>query len=215
MRDGPRLLLATANRGKVQEFADLLADLALDLRSLSDFPDMPAVAETADSYRENARLKARAAAAHCRLPALADDSGLEVDALGGDPGVRSARFAADAGAGRGDADNVAHLLRCLDSVPAPRRTARFRCVIVVATPDGRELVSEGTCSGHITERARGANGFGYDPLFVPDGRATTFAEMTNEEKSAISHRAAACNALRRELLQFLQPPPSREPIAES
>lgn len=202
------LVIATTNPGKVREFAELLCHPALRLYSLADFPGAAAVCEDGDTYLANARIKARAAAAHTGLPALADDSGLEVVALDGAPGVRSARYAADAGTGTGDAANNAFLLHCLSSAPDPRRTARFRCVIVVATPDGRELVGEGICSGSIADRPRGANGFGYDPLFVPAGAAVTFAEMSGDEKSSISHRAAACKALRSGLLEFLRPPPS-------
>lgn len=201
------LVIATGNRGKVRELSELLSGGGLRVRSLADFPAAPQVREDGDTYLDNARIKARAAATHTGLAALADDSGLEVDALAGAPGVRSARYAAAAGAGSGDAANTAFLLRCLSTSPDPRRSARFRCVIVVATPDGRELVGEGICSGRIAVRPRGTNGFGYDPVFVPDGSTATFAEMSDAEKRAISHRAAACAALRPALLSFLRLPP--------
>lgn len=197
-----RLVVATANRGKIRELSELLADLDLDLVALSDFADAPPVDESADSYVGNARLKARAAAHHTGLPALADDSGLEIDALGGAPGVRSARFAADHGGGDGDADNTALVLRKLEAVGETERAARFRCAIVLATPDGRELVAEGTCEGRIALRASGAAGFGYDPVFYYPPLRATFAELDPAAKRAVSHRAEACQKLREQLPAF-------------
>ena len=191
-----RLVVATGNAGKVREIAELLDGLGLELLALSEFPGAPAVAETADSYLGNARAKARAAALHTGLPALADDSGLEVDALGGAPGVRSARFAADNACGDGDADNVALLLRRLESVADADRRARFRCAIVVATADGRELAAEGTCEGSIARQPAGSGGFGYDPVFYYPPLGATFAEIDAADKRTVSHRAAACRALR-------------------
>jgi XTP/dITP diphosphohydrolase len=200
----PTLAIATANPGKLREFRVLLAGLGITLRSLADFPPAPAPDESAATYRDNARAKARALAARVGLPALADDSGLEVDALGGAPGVRSARFAADAGGtGTTDADNVGLLLAQLAAVPEARRTARFRCTIVVARPDGRELVTGGTCDGTIALAPRGRGGFGYDPIFFFPPLGRTFAELPGEEKDRVSHRAAAVAALRPALLAFL------------
>jgi XTP/dITP diphosphohydrolase len=205
MAEPIRLVIATNNPGKVAEFRALLALSGTEVVALSDFPSMPEVAETAASYVDNARAKARAAAAHTRLPSLADDSGLEVDALDGAPGIRSARYAADADRGRGDAANIALLLEHLQDVADERRNARFRCVIVVAAPDGRELTGSGTCDGRIARQPRGQHGFGYDPIFYDPASAATFAELSPERKHAISHRARACDALRRDLIDFLRP----------
>ena len=195
------LVAATGNAGKLRELQALLADPAIALRSLADYPELPPVVEDGDTFLANARRKAHAVARHTGLPALADDSGLAVDALGGLPGVRSARFAADAGAGRGDAANVALLLERLRGVPAERRSARFHCAVVVARPDGRELVAEGTCEGRIAEAPRGSGGFGYDPVFLFGER--TFAELSAAEKDRVSHRARAIAALRPRLKAFL------------
>jgi XTP/dITP diphosphohydrolase len=200
------LVVATGNLGKLRELRTLLDGLDLTLRSLADYPGAPASEETGDTYLDNARIKARALAAHAGIAALADDSGLEVDALGGAPGVRSARFAADAGAattGDRDADNVDLLLERLRHVPDARRGARFRCVIVVARPDGRELVCEATSEGSITRARRGHGGFGYDPVFFSPPLGRTFAELAEAEKDRVSHRARAVAALRPALLGFL------------
>ncbi len=198
------LVAATSNAGKLRELRALLNGLDLDLRSLADFAGAPAVEESGDSFLANARLKAHAIAAHTELPALADDSGLEVDALGGAPGVRSARFASDAGAGVGDAANVALLLTRLRAVPQARRTARFRCAVVIARPDGAELVADGTCAGLLAASPRGSGGFGYDPVFLYPPLGRTFAELASAEKDRVSHRAAAIAALRPQLVEFLR-----------
>lgn len=197
------LVVATGNPGKRRELSALLALPGWTLRGLDEVPDAPAVVESGATFLANARLKAHALARHTGLPALADDSGLEVDALGGAPGVRSARFAADAGAGSGDAANIALLLARLRDVPAAQRTARFRCAVVVARPDGTELTAEGTCDGVITDAPRGSGGFGYDPVFLHPPLGRTFAELDAEEKDRISHRARAIAALRDRLHAFL------------
>ena len=197
----PTLLIATGNAGKRREYAMLLGHLQLDLRDLRDYPGAPTVQEEAPDYAGNARLKAVTLARFTGLPALGDDSGLEVDALGGLPGVRSARFAGEAAS---DADNVGLLLERLRDVPESERTARFRCTIVVALPDGDELLSEGTCEGRITRERRGTRGFGYDPVFYHPPSSATFAEIAATEKQRISHRAAACHALASRLLPFLR-----------
>lgn len=188
----PRLVVvaATANRHKLDEMTAIFGDrLVLQPRP----PEVPEVVEDAGSFVGNARLKAVAIAAASGLPALADDSGLEVDALDGAPGVESAYYA---GADHDDAANRARLVRELDGLAADARTARFRTVMVLRWPDGREIVAEGVCAGTIIEGERGAGGFGYDPLFVPDdGDDRTFAERTPAEKNAISHRSRACHAL--------------------
>lgn len=190
------LIVATGNAGKLREYRALLDDPAIALRSLAEVPDAPLVEESGDTYLANARAKAHALAAHCRLPALADDSGLEVDALGGLPGVRSARFAADAGRPTGERANLELLLDRMRGIPDERRTARFRCVIVVAWPDRPELVAEGTCEGLIIDPARGSGGFGYDPVFLYPPLQRTFAELASAEKDRVSHRARAVAMLR-------------------
>jgi XTP/dITP diphosphohydrolase len=182
----PRLLVATGNRGKLKEFRALLPR-PLELLSLTDV-GLESPPETGTTFAENARLKARAAARQSGLIALADDSGLEVDALGGAPGLHSARYA---GEGGDDQANREKLLAALTGVPFAQRGARFRCVLVVATPDGQEVESEGVCEGSIAFSPSGEHGFGYDPLFVfPDGR--TMAQLLPDEKNAKSHRARAC-----------------------
>ena len=185
-----RLVLATANPDKVREISELLAGFEIVPR-----PDAAGdVDETADTLEGNARLKAAAVAAVAGDVAVADDTGLEVDALGGRPGVWAARYA---GEGATYADNVAKLLSELDGVPAgAARRARFHTVALAAWPDGREVVAHGTVEGEIALEARGDGGFGYDPVFVPDGSGgRTFAEMTIVEKNAMSHRARAFRAL--------------------
>jgi len=200
------LLVATGNAGKLREYRTLLGDLDIELRCLGDVPDAPTVAETGTTYLANARAKAHALAVHARLPTLADDSGIEVDALGGAPGVRSARFAADAiwrDAPVDDRANVALLIGRMRKTPEDRRSARFRCVIVVARPDGRELIAEGACEGVITHEPRGRGGFGYDPVFLCSELDRTFAELSAAEKDLVSHRACAVRQLRPSLIAFL------------
>ncbi len=189
-RPPPRVVLATANPGKHAELVGLLAG---HVEVLARPPELPDVVEDADTLVGNARLKARAIVAATGEAALADDTGLEVDALGGLPGVRSARYA---GAGADDDRNVAKLLAELADVAAPDRTARFRTLLVLADPEGRELVTEGVVEGTIASRRSGAGGFGYDPVFVPvEGDGRTFADMDRDEKAAISHRGRALRAL--------------------
>ena len=168
------LLVATKNAGKVRELTELLAGLPLGLRNLSDFPGAPEVAETGETYEENARLKAAGYGEHARLLTLADDSGLEVFALDGAPGVRSARYAGDSAT---DADRVTLLLRELSRAGADDRRARFVCAVALHDPlSGATELFTGDCPGRITHAPRGANGFGYDPVFIPDGHHQTFAE---------------------------------------
>jgi XTP/dITP diphosphohydrolase len=197
----PSLLLGTRNAGKVREIEIILAGVPWQLHSLKEFDHVGVAAETATTYAENAISKARFYARETGLCALADDSGLEVEALDGAPGVLSARYA---GEGASDADRRALLLSELASVVGEHscdasadRRARFVCVVAVATPDGKVLnVSEGLCPGAIILEARGTNGFGYDPLFVPDGFAQTFAELSDSIKNQISHRARALRKTR-------------------
>jgi XTP/dITP diphosphohydrolase len=188
-----KAVLASGNAGKVREFAQLLAARDIEVIPQTAFgiatPD-----ETGTTFRDNALLKARHAAGLSGLAALADDSGIEVDALGGRPGVWSARYAGD---GATDADNVALLLRELADVPAERRSARYRCVLVflraVADPD--PVVANGVWEGRILSAPRGRGGFGYDPIFQPEGLALSVAELPGQQKNAVSHRAQALRAL--------------------
>jgi XTP/dITP diphosphohydrolase len=195
------LVLATRNAGKVRELRELLAGLPLVLKDLREFPNAPDVIEDGDTYSSNARLKALTIARFTGVACLADDSGIEVDALDGAPGIYSARFA---GAGSTNQANRALLLERLGGVPQQRRRARFRCVIVVARPDGRDLVAEGTCEGFITLEERGEGGFGYDPIFFYPPANRTTAELSEAEKNRISHRANACAALVPRLVDFLR-----------
>jgi XTP/dITP diphosphohydrolase len=188
-----RLVLATANADKAREISDVLREAGLAVELLRRPPDFPEVEETGGTLEDNARIKAVALCAATGLPALADDTGLEVDALGGAPGVRSARFA---GEHASYADNVAKLLDLLRDVPTGRRAARFATVALARFPDGREVAALGTVDGTISREARGAEGFGYDPVFVPDeGDGRTFAEMTLAEKNDLSHRGRAFRTL--------------------
>jgi XTP/dITP diphosphohydrolase len=198
------LVVATNNRGKLDELRHLLADLDVEVLSLQDVSKKPIhVIEDGDTFEANAIKKAREVANATMMLTLADDSGLEVDALGGAPGVRSARFAGERAT---DAENNAALLAALDELTvdaAGTRTgdfeARFRCVLALVDPfvrDGEPVVVEGTCSGKITRTPRGSGGFGYDPLFLVEGTDRTMAELSEEEKNRISHRARAAQNLR-------------------
>lgn len=187
-----RFVLATFNPHKTAELQALLAVPGLTLAALAEYEGAVAPDESGATLLENARIKARAALSHTGLPVIADDTGLEVDALEGAPGVHAARYA---GASATYADNVAKLLAALAGVPAARRTARFRTVCVALWPDGREARAEGVLEGAIVEEARGTNGFGYDPVFAPAGESLTLAEMSDEEKNSLSHRARAARAL--------------------
>ncbi len=186
-----KFVLATFNRDKARELAAMLALPGLEIVPLADWPQAAAPEEDGATLADNARIKARAALALTGLPAIADDTGLEVDALGGAPGVHSARYA---GPESSYSENVSRLLGDLADVPAGRRTARFRTVCVALHPDGREWLAEGVLEGGILTAGRGTQGFGYDPVFaLPDGR--TLAELAPAEKNAISHRARAVQSL--------------------
>lgn len=187
-------VLATANPDKAQEIKQILGDSVIVLPRP---PEVPDVEETADTLVENARLKARALVEATGLPAIADDTGLEVEALQGAPGVLSARFAGDAAT---YSDNVEKLVEELSMIGEPR-TACFRTVAVALWPDGREITVEGRVTGRIAMSPRGTHGFGYDPVFVPDeGDGRTFAEMESEQKHSLSHRGRAFRSLRERLL---------------
>jgi len=188
-----RLVLATANAHKAAEIAEVLTAAGADVELEPRPAHVPEVGETGATLEENARLKAVALCEATGLPAVADDTGLEVDALGGAPGVRSARFA---GEDASYADNVAKLLEVMGGVEPARRTARFTAVALARWPDGREVAAIGTVEGVITLEPRGAEGFGYDPVFEPvEGDGRTFAEMGRDEKHAISHRGRAFRTL--------------------
>jgi XTP/dITP diphosphohydrolase len=196
-----RLVLASANRDKAAEISAILTAAIPGLDLVPRPPDLPDVDETGATLLENARLKAAAIAAAAGEPAVADDTGLLVDVLDGAPGVFSARFAGEEAT---YADNVAKLLGELAGVPPELRTARFETVALVRWPDGREVAATGAVNGVIAAAPRGAGGFGYDPIFVPEeGGGRTFAELTPEEKHALSHRGRAFRALAAEVAKLL------------
>ena len=192
-----RLLIATSNAGKVREFREMLGDGRFEWGDLSQHAPVTPVEETGRTFLANACLKAEGYAKQFDTWALADDSGLEVDALGGAPGVHSARWAELNGTGKGDADNNATLLRQLHDVPDERRTGRFVCVLALADPGGRIiLTARDSAEGRILRRPRGSNGFGYDPLFFIDALGRTTAELSPAEKHAVSHRGKALRRLK-------------------
>jgi XTP/dITP diphosphohydrolase len=185
-----KVVLATRNQGKIVELRRILGDI--DVVGLDEYPDAPDVPETELTFEGNALLKARAIAAHTGLPAVADDSGLAVDALNGMPGIFSARWSGRHG---DDEANIDLLLGQLADVAPKHRGARFVCAAAVAWPSGEEQTVEGHLTGHVIDARRGTNGFGYDPIFVPDDESRTTAEMSPEDKDAISHRGKAFRAL--------------------
>jgi XTP/dITP diphosphohydrolase len=192
----PRIALATRNPHKIRELTRICADWPVEWASIQDhdpamFPD---VDETGETYLENAILKATAVASAAGMAALADDSGIEVDALGGRPGPRSARFA---GPDASDERNLAELIRAIRGVPAAGLTARYRCLAVLVEREGGEVVqAEGVCEGTLVTKPRGEDGFGYDPIFVPVGWDRTMAQLRPDEKDRISHRGRALRSLR-------------------
>jgi XTP/dITP diphosphohydrolase len=188
-----RLVVATTNPGKLKEIIRLLEGLPIEVLSLADYPAMPEVDETGSTFAENAILKAVHAARFTGEMALADDSGLEVDALGGRPGINSSRFA---GPGATDAQRNRLLLEKMKDVPDEERTARFRCVAALASPSEDSQTFDGVCEGRILREPRGDNGFGYDPLFYLPDHGKTMAELPSELKNRISHRAKAMVAAR-------------------
>ena len=198
------IVLASTNPGKVAELRALFADLPVQLLSVTDVLGEPlSVSEDGLTFEQNAAIKAKAVCSATRMLALADDSGLEVEALGGRPGVRSARYASERAT---DAENNAALLRELEDVEDRSRAARFRCVLALVSPwrDGQVQVAEGTCEGAIARAPRGSGGFGYDPLFiVPDFEGRAMAELSEEEKNSISHRARAARALKPILIRAI------------
>ena len=185
-----RLLIATTNAGKVREYQELFAGIGCELVGLPEVGITQDIAETGATYEENAVLKARAYAALSGSVTLADDSGLEVDALNGRPGVHSARYAPDSPA------RIRRLLTELEGVPKNERNARFQCVLALAQPDGQLAVTMGACEGEIATEARGSNGFGYDPVFYLPEFGATMAELSQDIKNTISHRARAAQKMR-------------------
>jgi XTP/dITP diphosphohydrolase len=190
----PRIAIASRNPHKLREIARICADWPVAWLTIENHPGpWPDVEEPFDTYLENALVKARSVASALGEPALADDSGIEVDALGGKPGPRSARFA---GEGATDEQNLRAMMQALAGIPEGGRIARYRCVAAIAWPDGREIHAVGTCEGILIGRRRGTAGFGYDPIFVPAGWEETMAELPPEEKDRIGHRGRAMRALR-------------------
>lgn len=188
-----RVVLATRNAGKAKEIGRILEGSGVEIISLEGFAGIELPPETGKTMEENALLKARAVAKATGLPALADDSGLEVDFLGGAPGVYSARYAGEKAT---DEENWKKLLRELEGVEAEKRTARFRCALALVGFDENEYLFDGVFEGSIAEAPRGKNGFGYDPVFIADGLGRTAAELSPDEKNRISHRAHALEALK-------------------
>lgn len=204
MRSPPlRILLATRNPGKAREVREVLADLPVQIVTLEGTPGAPHVEEDGETFEANALKKARTLARSWHGMVLADDSGLQVDALRGAPGVKSARYA---GVGATDAEHNRKLLRELQGVPQQRRTARFRCVLALVDTDGREWIVEGTCEGSIAQEMRGEAGFGYDPLFLVPELGKTFAQVAPEVKNSLSHRGKALEKLRMVLKEILASP---------
>jgi XTP/dITP diphosphohydrolase len=195
---GGKLLLATNNKGKMREYQSLLSGVPFELVSPAELGITTEVAEVGGSFEENARLKATTLARESGWLTLADDSGLEVDALNGEPGTLSARYA---GEGASDKDRVNYLLSRLEDVPGEKRTARFRCVIAIATPGGEVEFCSGECEGLIAFAPRGDKGFGYDPIFYLPELDKTMAELTLEIKNKVSHRAKAAEKARELLVR--------------
>lgn len=181
------LIVATRNQGKASEFKELLAPKGITIKTLADFPEIGEIPETGSTFEENATLKAEAIAKLTQQPVLADDSGLQVDALNGEPGIHSARYAGD----HDDAANKQKMLANLKDVPENKRHANFHTTLVLVKPNGHKLVVDGDVSGEILTAPRGNNGFGYDPLFYVPEKGKTMAEMSETEKNEISHRGRA------------------------
>ena len=202
-----QIVIATTNQNKLRELKALLKGLDVQLLSLLDFPDCPAVVEDGESFAENALKKAQTISAHTGLLTIADDSGLEVDYLGGRPGIFSARYA---GEGSDDRKNYEKLLQEIKDVAPEKRGARFRCVLAIAAPSGKQRIAEGEYLGLIIAEPRGENGFGYDPVFLDTSSGLTFAEMSSAQKNQISHRARALQELLKILPDFLNDSSQRQ-----
>lgn len=197
------LVLATRNQGKITEFRRILDELApgqIELIGVDQFPDLVDVDETGSTFEENSLLKSRYTCNATGLPAIADDSGLCVDFLNGDPGIFSARWAGNHG---NDQANIERILEQLKDVPNNKRSAHFKCVASLVMPDGREQVAEGRFEGHILHAPVGDNGFGYDPIFQPLGLSISSAQMSAQEKDLVSHRGKSLRALAPHVIQML------------
>lgn len=193
-----KLLVATKNKGKIKEIADILADLGIEVESLLDYPEIPDVVEDGKTFEENAIKKAKTISEHFRQIVLADDSGFEVDALGGEPGVYSARYAGPNATGT---DLCEKVLVNLKNVPLMERTCRFRCVIALV--DGENVVTvDGSVEGRVTDAIQGEGGFGYDPIFFYEEKGCTFAQMTRDEKNKVSHRGRALDQIKKILVKY-------------
>jgi len=195
-----QVVIATKNEGKIKEILEIIKLNNVSFSTFKDFDNWPDVDENGSTFKENAVLKAKAILGFSGLSALADDSGLEVDALGGEPGVISARYAGDHCS---TPDNNTKLLNKLKGVAVSERTAQFRCVAAYFNLEGTLLITEGICRGHIAVEPKGIGGFGYDPLFVPDGYDVTIAQLPPEEKNRISHRGKAFSAMKSKLEKLL------------
>ena len=187
-------MIATRNKGKIPEIREALNGLGLRIYALSDFSDVPEIEEDGKSFTENALKKARFYSKYFGMLTIADDSGLEVDSLKGLPGIYSARYAGEEASSR---VNNQKLLREMQGVPISKRGARFRCIIAMGSPDGKEAIAEGSCKGSIGFREKGKRGFGYDPLFILPKYGKTMAQLSLEEKNKISHRGKALRKLRK------------------
>ena len=194
------IVLGTRNHGKIAEFRSLLRGVPVKVLSFKDFEDIPDVEEDGTTFRENAAKKARAISRATGRVAVSDDSGLVIDYLDGQPGVYSARFAGEKATGR---ENSRKVLRLLDCVPWEERNARFVCVMCASNANGKMIYAEGVCHGKICFEMKGSHGFGYDPIFVPDGHRVTMAEMSFDQKNRISHRAEATDRFRSIFREFL------------
>ena len=202
-----RIVLATQNAGKIRELAEPLTQSGVEVLGLSSYPEIGEIEETGTTFEENALIKARAVAAHTGLVSVADDSGLEVDALDGAPGVYSARYSDDWESlpdESRDARNIRKLLHAMTAVPAEKRTCRFVCCMAAVKPNGEELVVRGTWDGTLLESRRGDNGFGYDPVFFDASSGKSAAQLTRDEKNARSHRGNALRALLARWAEFVQ-----------
>lgn len=197
-----KIVLATRNKGKAREIKEILGDLDLEIVTLDDFPEIPMPIEDGKSFKENALKKARLVARHLNMPAIADDSGIEVDALNKRPGIFSARYA---GENATDEENNSKLLHELNGIPFDKRRAAYKCVIALALPSGAEETVEGGCQGFIALEPEGNGGFGYDPLFYVPEYGKTMADLSPEIKNRISHRGRALAKLRKRIIEILKP----------
>ena len=196
------MIVATRNKGKIREIREAMKGLGLRIHTLSDFPVVPEIKEDGESFAENALEKGRFYSKYFGKMTIADDSGLEVDGLNGLPGIYSARYAGEKASSQ---ENNRKLLREMEGLPISRRGARFKCVLAVVSPDGREVIAEGSCRGRIGFREKGKRGFGYDPLFVLPKYGKTMAELSLEEKNRVSHRGKALRKLKKIITNFQAP----------